>query len=238
MNRILEVCLIALATSVTSLVAAQSASDHENPSVGQEMQRGISVQMPLTNSAAPEPDADEAGAKVVTVTENGDIDFGVDPITPGDLAEKLRRTPFIRGQKLYIKADARTPYSRVLQVLEATRNGGISPQVLLTQQSESPAPGKMVPPKGLPVQVGSSPGTDATVVQVLDSGKAEPALKVNSQTVSGNNLQSTLSQILQNKSEKVVQVRADGRLPFAQVVHVIDACRSTGAKTVLLTPEL
>ena len=238
MNRKLEVCLIALATSMTVSVAAQLASDRENPLAGQEMQRGISVQMPLTNSAAPEPDADDAGAKVVTVTEKGDIDFGVDPITPSDLAEKLKRTPFIRGQKLYIKADARTPYSRVLQVLEATQNGGIAPQVLLTRQLESPAPGNIVPPKGLPVQVGSSPSSDATVVQVLDSGDAEPALKVNDQTVSGNDLQTTLNQILQQKSEKVVQVRADGRLPFAKVVHVIDACRSTGAKTVLLTPEL
>jgi hypothetical protein len=36
----------------------------------------------------------------------------------------------------------------------------------------------------------------------------------------------------------VVLVKANGRLPFAQVVHVIDMCRSTGANVVLATLEL
>jgi hypothetical protein len=33
-------------------------------------------------------------------------------------------------------------------------------------------------------------------------------------------------------------VKANGRLPFAQVVHAIDLCRSTEANVVLVAPEL
>jgi biopolymer transport protein ExbD len=51
-------------------------------------------------------------------------------------------------------------------------------------------------------------------------------------------LQSTLRQLFQNQSERVVLMKADGLLPFAHVVHVIDMCRSTGAKVFLVTPGL
>lgn len=238
MNRILEVCLIAFTLATSVALAGKPVSGRGNPPSGQEMQRGISVQMPVGNSAAPEPEADTGDAKIVTVTEDGDVDFGTDSIALADLAEKLKRTPFIRGQKIYIKADARTPYSKVLEVLEATRNGGIAPQVLLTRQSESSNPGTIVTPKGIEVQVGSPTASDVPVIQILESGKAGPALKINNQFVSGNDLQRSLNQILQNKSEKVVMVEADGRLLFAQVVQVIDECSAIGAKAVMVRPEL
>jgi biopolymer transport protein ExbD len=46
-----------------------------------------------------------------------------------------------------------------------------------------------------------------------------------------------LMQLLQTRSEKVVAVRADGLLSFAEVIHVIDVCHSAGAKVVLPTPQ-
>jgi biopolymer transport protein ExbD len=63
-------------------------------------------------------------------------------------------------------------------------------------------------------------------------------LKVNGRQIPSANLQNMLTQIFQNRPEKVVQVKADGQLSFGDVVHVIDACHAAGAKVILATPEL
>jgi biopolymer transport protein ExbD len=81
-------------------------------------------------------------------------------------------------------------------------------------------------------------GSEATVVQVLNSGQRWPTLKLNNEPIPWATLQTTLRQRLRDRSEKVVQVKAEGGLPFADVVDVIDTCRSTGAKVVLVTPGL
>ena len=101
------------------------------------------------------PDADNGNAFIVTVTNDGTVYLGVNRITLPDLKEKVRSTPFQRGQKLYIKADARTPYAKVLEVLDATRTGGMAPQVLLTAHTGPSMPGTIVPPQGVEVQFGS-----------------------------------------------------------------------------------
>ena len=61
-------------------------------------------------------------------------------------------------------------------------------------------------------------------------------LKINKEQIPGAALPSALRQLLQNRSEKLVLVKAEGILPFADVVNVTDLCRSTGAKVVLVTP--
>jgi biopolymer transport protein ExbD/biopolymer transport protein TolR len=205
--------------------------------VAQALQKGISVELAPTGNAAPMPDADNENSLIVTVTGNGSEYFGIDPITPAALAEKITGRLSNQEQKLYIKADARTPYADVSKVLDAARTAGVEAPILLTSQPESPEPGTVVPPKGLEVLVSPPPsGSVATVVQVLSSGLAGSTLKINNEQVPWSTLQSTLSKLLQDRSEKVVLVQADGPLPFAQVVHVIDTCRSTGADVVLVTP--
>jgi biopolymer transport protein ExbD len=73
------------------------------------------------------------------------------------------------------------------------------------------------------------------MVQALNSGQQSPLLKANRQPVSGEALRSTLTQAFQNRSDKTILLNADGQLSFAQVVRVIDTCRSVGAKVVLVT---
>jgi biopolymer transport protein ExbD len=94
----------------------------------------------------------------------------------------------------------------------------------------------MIPPKGLEVLL-TAPSSQA-VVRVLASGQKLPELEVNDRAVSIAGLQSALNQALQNRSEKAVQISADSQLTFAQVVAVIDAIRSVGAKTVLPASEM
>ena len=66
MNYLLEVCLtIALATGIMPSLVAQS-----NPDAVPMMRKGISVQMPVTRTAMPMPDADKEDALLVAVTRD------------------------------------------------------------------------------------------------------------------------------------------------------------------------
>jgi biopolymer transport protein TolR len=205
----------------------------------QGMQKGISVELATASNAVASPDADHEDSLIVTVTSNGSVYLGINPSTPAALAEQVKNRLSNRQQKFYIKADARAPYADVVTVLGAASTAGVEAPILLTTQQESPQPGTVVPPKGLEVLLGppSPSGSVSTVVQVLNSGQRWPTLKINNEQIPWAALDGTLSKLLQNRSEKVVLVKANGLLPFAQVVHVIDMCRSTGANVVLVTPE-
>lgn len=236
MNYLLEVCLVAvtLTTGIAPPVVAQSEA-HANP----PLQKGISVELPVTRNAVPVPDADQEDAFIVTVTEDGSVYFGIGLTTPVALAETAKGDLSNRREKkLYIKADARTSYANVVQVLDALRTAGVEDPNLLTAQTVSSAPGTLVPPKGLEVSLGPrlSSSPDAVVLQMLKSEQQEPTLKINDERVPWGTLKSSLLRLFQNRSERVVLVKAAGMLPFADIVAVIDLCRSTGAKVVLITP--
>ncbi len=211
----------------------------QRPTYAQEMQRGVSVQMPVTGHATSMPEADQNDAWVVAVTADGSLSFGADAMTPEGLADWMKTHPRNREAKLYIKADARAPFASVGQVLEVGRQALFEAPVLLTSQREPTAAGTVVPPNGLEVLIAPSlpAGTVATVVQLLNSGQQRPLLRVNGDEISWSALESTLRQHFQKGDEKVVLLKADGQLPFADVVHVIDTCHSAGAKVILATPQ-
>jgi biopolymer transport protein ExbD len=203
----------------------------------QTLRKGVSVELAVTHNAVAMPDADKDGSLIVAVTHSGRAYLGIDPITPAALAEN--RVLFSQAEeKLYIKADARTPYANVAEVLDAVRTAGVTAPNLLTGQDERPEPGKLLTPKGLEVLVGPPMPSraESTIVQMLNSGERQPRLKINNEDIPWANLESRLRQIYQNHSEKAVLLNADGPLPFGNVVHVIDVCRSAGAKVFLVMP--
>ena len=63
------------------------------PGKTQQLQRGVSVKMAATSSAPSMPEADDADAWIVTVTENNDLYFGVDPVTPQGLLDAMKIRP-------------------------------------------------------------------------------------------------------------------------------------------------
>ncbi len=226
----LRVWSIMFVVFVIVLFAAQRYS-------AQTLRKGVSVEMAVTRNAIAMPDADNEGALIVAVTHDGRVYFGIDPITPAALAEKhglAGRT----GGKLYVKADARTPYANVAKVLDAVRSAGVTAPNLLTGQHGTPEPGKPVPPMGLEVILGPPLPSQAesTVVQILNSEKQWPLAKINNEDIPWANLESRLRQLRQNHSKEVVLLKADGLLPYGDVVHVIDACRAAEAKVFLVTP--
>jgi len=208
------------------------------------MQKGISVQMATSRNAAAMPEADNENAWIAAVTAEGKLYFGIEPVTSAGLADEMKRRPRNRQAKLYIKADARAPFTSVEKVLEAGRTAFFDEPVLLTSKPGSnapgnmvPAPGNIVPPSGLDVLVDASPSdSQSTVVQVVNSAPGPPTVRINNQDVSWDALQDKLRQSLPN--DRVVLVKADGSARFADAVRAIDACRGAGAKVVLPTPGL
>jgi biopolymer transport protein ExbD len=207
---------------------------------GQVMQKGVSVKMPVTNSAVPMPDVDMQDSLIVAVTDNGGVFFGITPTTPEALTERLRsRLTGEMKNDVYIKADARARYTNVVKVLDAIRAAGVKEPVVLTAQQELAPASTPVPPEGLQVSLESpASGSEPMVVQVLDSGRQWPTLKVSNEIVAWDTLQQNVKQLILNSGGKVVLLQADGILPFAHVAHVIDICRSTGVKVVLAVPAL
>jgi biopolymer transport protein ExbD len=201
----------------------------------QVLQRGISVEMPLTTGASLLPDADNPHAWIVTVTEDGDLYFGVDSITFADLLTKLKNRPRNREQNIYIKADGRAPAATVVRVLDVARKDLFKQAFLLTAQPHGIGQGNIVPPSGMPVWVESVSPSQPVIVQI-STGQGSPTLKINAEEISLKGLEHKVGQLLQNQSDRVVVLKMD-QVPFADLAHVVDACNMAGAKTVVDTSD-
>ena len=224
-----------LPVSLIVAISAALCASAQSPA----LRKGVSVQMAVTRNASPMPEADNEDAWIVTVTADGKLFFGADPMTPEELTQWMTTHPRNRDATLYIKADARAPFASVQKVLEIGRAMQFETPVLLTAQAEHIAPGTMVPPKGLGVSVGpASPSGVATVVQLSNSGNPQPALSINGDEISWSALEATLRRHFEKGDPKVILLKADQRLPFAQVAQAIDACRATGAQINLETPSI
>jgi biopolymer transport protein TolR len=92
------------------------------------------------------------------------------------------------------------------------------------------------PPKDQQKQVQT---TDRTVVVQVLKGAGEPALKINQEDVTWNRLQTRLQEIYKTRAEKVMFVKADTDLPFADVAQVIDIAHAAGVDKVgLITAKI
>lgn len=135
---------MALLLGVTTMSAAPR-------SPAQAMQQGISVELVPTSSAVPVPDADNADALIITVTDTGRFYFGIDPVAPISLAEDLKGRLSHRMQNLYIKADARAPYACVMKGLDPVPSAGVAGLTLLTTQPRVTQAGTVVLPEGIEI---------------------------------------------------------------------------------------
>ena len=102
-------------------------------------------------------------------------------------------------------------------------------------------------PKGLdalvpqpPKENTPPPSTDRTVVvQVLHSGTDTPKLKINQDDARWDTLQQQLSDIFKTRAEKVMFVKGDDDVEFANVAQVIDIAHSAGVDKVgLITAKI
>ena len=196
--------------SVGALLAAAIAA--QTPA----LRKGVGVQMPVTTNAVAMPDADMADALVVAVTFGGSVYLEVVKVTPaqlsGDVKSRIAGHP---GKRVYLKGDARTPYSTVAEVLDALRIAGVKAPILLTSQHDS-TNASYVPPMGLKVLLPPAPDAAESVTLTAGNGQASDA---------------ELRQLA--RRDRPVVLRADGTAPFGDVVHAVDVCRAEGARVFL-----
>src|SRR5689334_6531626 len=104
-------------------------------------------------------------------------------------------------------------------------------------------------PKGLDALVPQPPPPNAPknqsndrtiVVQVIDKGPGQtPGVKINQDDATWDNLQGRLTDIFKTRAEKVMFVKADDNIPFADVANVIDIAHSSGVDKVgLITAKI
>jgi biopolymer transport protein ExbD len=104
-------------------------------------------------------------------------------------------------------------------------------------------------PKGLDALVPQPPPPNAPknntpdrtiVVQLIDRGPGqEPAVKVNQEDTTWDGLQGRLTDIFKTRAEKVMFVKGDDNVPFADVANVIDIAHAAGVDKVgLITAKI
>src|SRR5437868_2181066 len=104
-------------------------------------------------------------------------------------------------------------------------------------------------PKGLDTTVPRPPplyapknhSNDRTiVVQVIDKGPGQmPGLKINQDDATWDSLQGRLTDIFKTRAEKVMFVKGDDNIPFADVANVIDIAHASGVDKVgLITAKI
>jgi biopolymer transport protein ExbD len=83
--------------------------------------------------------ADAPQADVVAITADGKLYDGAEPTEPGALSKLSAGT-------VYVKADSRVPFQKVLTVLDALRSKSV---VLLAEPPKNVQKAKIVPPYGI-----------------------------------------------------------------------------------------
>lgn len=82
--------------------------------------------------------------------------------------------------------------------------------------------------------------TRTIVVSVIDRGPGQaPGLKINTDDATWDSLQGRLSDIFKTRAEKVMFVKGDDNVPFADVANVIDIAHAAGVDKVgLITAKI
>jgi biopolymer transport protein ExbD len=96
---------------------------------------GQTVQLAKTEHPLLMPDADKDDALVVAINREGQIFFGAEKIDAANLTQKIRDRLAGRNDKpVFVKADARCHYGKVVKVVDDVRAAGVNELGLLTEQ--------------------------------------------------------------------------------------------------------
>jgi len=97
----------------------------------------VNVDLPKTDSAVVMEDANKEDAVTIAVTRDGHIFLGGDQVTVDDLGPKISAKLENKTQKeVYMRADARANYGKVMDAVDGIRSAGVSQLGLLTEKRE------------------------------------------------------------------------------------------------------
>jgi biopolymer transport protein ExbD/biopolymer transport protein TolR len=108
------------------------------------LSKGVSVDLVKTKNPIPMQAADKSDAILVAVTRDGKTYLNTTQVAPEDLPPKVKDLLINRLDKtVFVKADSRARYERVVEVVDNLRAAGVDQLGLLTEQildTTKPAP--------------------------------------------------------------------------------------------------
>ena len=95
----------------------------------------INVDLPKADAAVVMDDANKEDAVTVAVTRDGRIWLGADQIQPDDMGAKIAsKLENKTSKEVYLRADSRATYSKVMDAVDGIRAAGVSQLGLLTER--------------------------------------------------------------------------------------------------------
>jgi biopolymer transport protein TolR len=105
----------------------------------------VNVDLPKADSAVVMENANKEDSVVVAVTRDGRTFLGADPVTVDDLGAKISAKLENKTDKqVYMRADIRANYGKVMDAVDGIRSAGVSQLGLLTERNDDP--GASTPP--------------------------------------------------------------------------------------------
>ncbi len=118
------------------------------------LSKGISVEMAKTKNPSTMQAADKEDAVLVAISRDGRTYLGTDQMAPDQLPAKVKDLLTNKLDKtVYLRADARARYERVVEVVDNLRAAGVDQLGLLTEeiQQEKGKPPAAAPPAGVQI---------------------------------------------------------------------------------------
>jgi biopolymer transport protein ExbD/biopolymer transport protein TolR len=104
------------------------------------LSKGVSVDLVRTRNPIAMKAADQEDAVLVAVTRDGQTFLGTQKISEEELASQVSDIVTNRLDKtVYLKADARSSYERVVEVVNILRSVGVDQVGLLTEKEDATA---------------------------------------------------------------------------------------------------
>jgi len=114
------------------------------------LSKGRTVELVKTHNPIPMQAADKSDAVVIAIERDGKTYLGTTQTPPEDLPAKVKDLLTNRVDRtVFVKADARSKYERVVEVVDNLRAAGVDNIGLLTEQiQDKNAPTTAPPPAG------------------------------------------------------------------------------------------
>jgi biopolymer transport protein ExbD len=108
------------------------------------LSKGVSVDLVRTRNPIAMKEADQEDAVLVAVTRDGQAFLGTQKVSEEELAAQVGDIVSNRLDKtVYLKADARSSYERVVEVVNILRSVGVDEVGLLTEKEDATAAAMM-----------------------------------------------------------------------------------------------
>ena len=98
----------------------------------------VNVDLPKADAAVVMEDANKEDAVIVAVTRDGKIFLGADQVQPDDMGSKISAKIENKNSKeVYLRADNRAKYGKVMDAVDGIRAAGVSQLGLLTEKRDN-----------------------------------------------------------------------------------------------------